>query len=105
MQDNEKQKYIGRDGVMASRRDMWGVIHPWCAVMSHQAAYMTEMQRWSESLRERVGRVDNARDVAQYDVTVRFPFLNRKVLYVNVTRPRCGTTGIDHENSSLVIFV
>ncbi len=53
--------------------------------MTHQTANMAMMKSRSKQLGERLGRVDDSRDLHQDNVTVSFPFLNCKMLYVDMT--------------------
>jgi hypothetical protein len=96
MQDNGSQEYICRDIEIASLGTGCSGGHPWCTIMPHEATNMTKMQGRPQSLCEGVSRVDDARDVTQYDVAICLPLLNRKELDVNVMRPRRGATGIYH---------
>ena len=73
--------------------------------MTHQTANMAMMKRRCERIGERVGRVDDSRDICQDNLTVSFPFLNCKMLYVNMTRSWGRGASIIQQNSGSIIFV
>ncbi len=83
-EDNETQGYISRGGGVALCRAVRNGRHPWCTIVSHQTADVTKMQGRSQGFRQRIGRVDDTRDVTQDDVAIDLPFLNGEVLDVNV---------------------
>ena len=52
--------------------------------MTHHAAHMSKMQGGAQRLGEGIGRIDDTRDVTENDVALGFPFLNRKMLDIDV---------------------
>ncbi len=73
--------------------------------MTHQPTNMTKMESGAKRFSEGVGRVDNARNVTENDVTIGFPLLNGEMLYVNVPRARRWLTCVDLQNCCLVVFI
>jgi hypothetical protein len=73
--------------------------------VTHHAARMSKMQGGTQRLGEGIGRVDDARDLAENDVPLGFPLLNCKMLDVDVTRSWRWAAGIDHKNGRLVVLV
>ena len=74
-------------------------------MMSHHAADMPGVENPAKRLGESVGRVDDSRDVAHFNVSSSFPVLDGKVLDVNVTGAISGNLVVDHKNSRHVILV
>ena len=68
--------------------------------MSHRPSGMPRVQRPTERFGGLIGGVNNSRDVMHNDVATSTPLLQRKVLYVDVTRAGRGLAFIDHRNSS-----
>ena len=73
--------------------------------MTHQTTNVSEVQRGAERFGESVRRVDDTRDVTKNDVAVGFPFLNREVLNINVSRAWSWSARVDHQNRSLVVLI
>ena len=73
--------------------------------MTHQTANVTMVKCSAERFCERISRIDNTRDMFEYDLKICLPLLNRKVLDVNVARTRRGATGINHEYRSCIVLV
>ena len=65
-------------------------------VVTHQMAIMEIMKGSVEGFCQRVCRVDKSRDVLEDDVAISFPFLQRKMLNVNMPRTWSGSVGVDH---------
>ena len=78
---------------------------PGRAVVTHEAVGVTMMERSTQRFGEGIGRVDDAGDMFQDNFALGFPFLNGKVLDVDVARARCRAARVDHEDSSSVVFV
>ena len=74
-------------------------------IVSHDAACMSRMENPAERLREVVGRIDDAWNMAHDDVAGVVPILNGKMLDVNVTRAFGGNASVDHFDSRHVVFV
>ena len=73
--------------------------------MTHQTAHMAVVERRPKGFGQRIGRVDDARDVSKDNFVIRFPFLDSEMLNINVTRTRCGATGVNHKDRGSIIFV
>jgi hypothetical protein len=65
---------------------------------------MAMMERGAQGLCQRIGGVDNARDVREDDLLGSFPFLEGKMLDVDMTGTWCGAICIDHQDCRGVIF-
>ena len=82
--------------------------NPTRSEMTHQTAYVTVVQCGTEGLGQRIRGVYNAGDMAEDNVTLRFPFLHGKVLDVNMTQTGGGGTArVHHEDgySGGIIFI
>ncbi len=77
---------------------------PWGAVVTHQAANMAVMERGTEGLGLRVCGVNDARNMGEDNLVGSFPFLEGKMLDVNMTSTRRWTTRIYHQDCSSVIL-
>ena len=73
--------------------------------MTHQATNMTEVESGAERFSEGVRRIDDTRDVAKDNIAVGLPFLNGKVLNVNMSRTWRRSTCVDHQDCRLVVLV
>ncbi len=85
MQDNDAQECINCGVEFASLGIGCSISYPWCTIMPHEATNMTKLQGRPQRFCEGVGRVDDARNVTQYDIAIGLPLLDRTVLNVNVT--------------------
>lgn len=52
--------------------------------MAHQSAGMAMVESRAEGLGERVGGIDDTRDMLENDCTVHLPFLDGKVLDIDM---------------------
>ena len=63
------------------------------------------MESPAKTFRSLIRWVDEGRDVFQSDFLGRLPFLNSKVLDVDMSGPICGLLCVDHSDSRHVIFI
>jgi len=75
------------------------------SVVSHHAADMAVVKRWPQRFCEGIRWVDDPGDMAENDVAVGFPFLDGKVLDIDMSRTRGRAAGINHQDGSFVILV
>ena len=73
--------------------------------MAHSTMEVTRMELEGERFSSGIRRIDRSRDMCEQDVAIRAPFLNGKMLDVDVTSTRCWTIVVDHGDSSLVVDV
>ena len=71
--------------------------------MSHAAAGVARMKHPAQSFREIVADVHDSWAMVHNDITCVLPFLDGKVLNVDVTRARGGTRFVNHCNRSLIV--
>ena len=90
--------------VSRKKRDLGHRRCPGGAVVAHQTANMAMMERGAQRLCQRIGGVDNARDVREDDLLGSFPLLEGKMLDVDMTGTWCGAICIDHQDCRGVIF-
>jgi hypothetical protein len=74
-------------------------------MVAHNAANVSVMQNPTEGLGLSVCGVYDTRDVCELDVAALSPFLDRKVLNVDVTRAFSRPIRVHHVDGSLVILV
>ena len=72
-------------------------------VMSHATASMARVEHPTKSFGHVVTQVDDTWAVTQNDVALVAPFLNGKMLDLDVASTRSGTRFIDHGNRSLIV--
>ena len=75
------------------------------AEVAHGTAGMTGMEGPAKGFGFLVHRVQDAGEVADNDQTVGTPFLNGKVLYINVRGPRSGVVLVDHVDRPTIVNV
>ena len=73
--------------------------------MAHDAACMAAVKNPSQRFGHIIGGVDDAGDVVHDDVASVLPFLDGKMLDVDVPRAFGGHACIDHANGRHVVFV
>lgn len=79
-----------------------GVLH---AIVSHGTTSMAGVEDPAKNLGGLIRHVDSGRNVLHLDVPSTLPFLDSKVLNVDVTGTRSGLPTVDHVNGSLVVFM
>ena len=72
--------------------------------MTHEAANMTMMKRGSKRFRQGIRGVDDTRNVRKNNLIRCLPFLEGKMLDVDMTSARRGTTRINHQDGGSVVF-
>ena len=72
--------------------------------MSHETADMTVVKGGTKGLGQRVRRVHDTRDMREDNLAVGLPFLQSKVLYINVASARCRTACVHHKDSRSIIL-
>ena len=73
--------------------------------MSHATACMARMEHPSKNLGQIIARIENPCEMFHDNVAFLAPFLNGKVLDLDVTSTRCGTVFVDHRFCSLIVDV
>ena len=73
--------------------------------MAHEAGCMTIMEGIAKGLGALIRWVKNTGDMLDKEITVSTPFLNGKVLDVDVTGPSSRFVLIDHGNGGLVVNI
>ena len=73
--------------------------------MPHQTSDMSMVQRGPKGFGQRIGSINDTRNMSENDFAISLPFLNGKMLYVDVARSRGRTTCVDHQYGGGVIFV
>ncbi len=72
--------------------------------MAHQATNMTMMERGTERFCQRVGGIDDTRDMGKDNFLGGFPLLQGEMLDVDVTGTRCGTIRVNHQDRGCIIL-
>ena len=75
------------------------------AVMAHRATDMAAVEDPAERFGQSIRGVDRARDMLQNNIALIFPFLNGKMLDVNMPGADRGFGGIHHEDSRFVVLI
>ena len=73
--------------------------------MAHESTHMTMTESRPKRFGEGIGRVHNTWNVFQNNFAIRLPFLNRKVLNVDMPRSRRRALGVDHEDGGRIVFI
>ena len=72
--------------------------------MTHETTNVAMVKGRAEQLRESICGVHNARDTGEKNFPVCFPFLEGKMLDVDVTSSWCRETSVNHEDSRGVVL-
>ena len=75
------------------------------AIVTHQTSDMSMVQSRSEGLGEGISRVHNPGNVRDVNLATGFPFLDSKMLDVDVTGPGSRSISVNHEDRGGIVFV